>query len=202
MKSPKFGIIAVDYENHVPRGGMIEGLKTIINQTYQNFEIVICHDGPKSYPYDQEAGFYELNIKPHIINTPEWKGEWGHYSRDYAMRYAYENMPDCDYYIQFNIDNQFEPHAFETIKNKIEETKSDIIIFTVRHYKAFGGNPFRGIPPVLCNIDVMQLVAHKDLWAKYDFWYRYEGTSDGFIYQRMCEENIWVNIEECLGDNF
>ena len=202
MKNPKFGIIAVDYEHHVPRSGMIEGLKTITNQTYQNFDIVICHDGPKSYDYSEEAGFNELGITPHIINTPEWMGEWGHYSRDYAMRYAYENMPDCDYYIQFNIDNQFEPHAFETIKNKIEDTESGIIIFTVRHYKAAGGQPFRGIPPVNCNIDVMQLVAHKDIWADTGFWYRYEGTSDGFIYEKMCSENSWVNIEECLGDNF
>ena len=202
IKGPKFGIIAVDYEHHVPRSGMIEGLKSIANQTYKNFEIVICHDGPKELPYDQEEGFNELNISPHILNLDHWRGNYGHHSRDFAMRYAYEDLPDCDYYIQFNIDNKFELHAFQTIADKIKETKSDIIIFTVRHYKAANGQPFRGIPPVLCNIDCMQLVAHKDLWAKYDFWYRKEFTSDGHIYQRMCEENSWVNIEECLGDNY
>ena len=202
MKNPKFGIIAVDYENHVPRQGMIDGLQSIANQTYKNFDIVICHDGPKNKSYSDEIDFDGMGLKPHIINTPRWMGEWGHYSRDHAMRYAYENMPDCDYYIQFNIDNKFEPNAFEVIKNKIKSTKSDIIIFTVRHYKAAGGQPFRGIPPVNCNIDVMQLVAHKEIWAKTGFWYRYEGTSDGFIYEKMCNENSWVNIEECLGDNY
>ena len=202
MKDPKFCIIAVDYENHVPRQGMVEGLRSISNQTYKNFEMVICHDGPRERSYSDEINFMDMNLNPHIINTPEWRGEWGHYSRDYAMKYAYENMPDCDYYIQFNIDNKFEPHAFQTIVDKIKETKSDIIIFTVRHYKAAGGQPFRGIPPVNCNIDVMQVVAHKDVWKKTGFWYRYEGTSDGFIYEKMCKENSWVNIEECLGDNY
>jgi hypothetical protein len=202
MKEPKFGIIAVDYENHVPRQGMIDGLQSIANQTYKNFEIIICHDGPKEKPYSDEIDFDKMGLKPHIINTPKHNGEWGHYSRDYAMKYAYKNIPDCNYYIQFNIDNKFELNAFEVISDKIKQTKSDIIIFTVRHYKAAGGRPFIGVPPVNCNIDVMQLVAHKKIWKKEGFWYRYEGVSDGLIYEKMCNENSWVNIEECLGDNY
>ena len=89
MKEPKFGIIAVDYENHVPRQGMIDGLQSIANQTYKNFDIVICHDGPKAKPYSEEIDFAGMGLSPHIINTPNWMGEWGHYSRDLALTYAY-----------------------------------------------------------------------------------------------------------------
>ena len=198
----KFAIIAVDYENHVPRQGMVDGIKSLSNQTYKDFEVIICHDGPKEIPYEEEIDFNSLGLSPHIINTKKRNNDWGHSSRDMAMKYAYKNLPDCDYYIQFNIDNLFEPEAFEVINNRIVETESPIVIFSVRHYKAAGGAPFTGLPPKACHIDAMQLVAHKDAWKKTGFWYRTEGISDGYIYEKMCEENNWVHIPQVLGDNF
>jgi hypothetical protein len=199
LKNPKFGIIAVDYEGHVPRDGMIAGIKSIADQAYKNFEIIICHDGPKAKPYAEEIDFESLGVKTHTINTEYNMGCYGHYSRDLAMKYAYENT-DCDYYIQFNIDNKFVPNAFELIKNKIEETGSEIIIFGIWHHK--NGSFLSGVPPVVCGIDAMQLVGHKEMWKKFDFWYDKSDLSDGYIYQRICSEVPWVNIPENLGDNF
>ena len=195
--TPKFSVIAVDYEHHVPRDGFRNGIKSLADQTFKDFELIICHDGPKTTPYEEEINFEELGLNPIIINTPEHMHHWGHFSRDMAMRQA-----SGQYFVQFNIDNVFYPDAFEKISNKLDESEEDIVIFQVRHFKAFGGNPFRGIPPVINNIDCMQLVASRKIWEDINFWYRYEGESDGLIYQDMCSRYPWVELPECLGDNY
>jgi len=194
---PKFSIIAVDYEHHVPREGMKKGLQSLANQTFKDFELIICHDGPKEEPYEYDEILKELGLKAVIINTPEHMNNWGHSSRDMAMKIA-----EGDYFVQFNIDNIFYNNAFERISSKLDEVPEDIVIFQVRHFKAAGGSVFRGVPPKNCFIDAMQLVASKKIWTEIGFWYRLEGTSDGLIYEDMCNRYPWAELPECLGDNF
>jgi hypothetical protein len=186
----------------VPREGMVKGIESLANQTYKDFDLIICHDGPKKIPYEDEINFAELGLSPHLINTEVRMNDWGHSSRDLAMRYAYENLPECDYYIQFNIDNYFESNAFETINTFIKNFPVGIVIFSVRHWKAVGGSTFSGIPPILYNIDAMQLVAHKDIWESSGFWSDKSETSDGVIYENLCKQNKFYIINECLGDNY
>jgi len=44
---PKFSILSTDYDKHVPRDKMKQGLETISMQTFKDFELIIVHDGPK-----------------------------------------------------------------------------------------------------------------------------------------------------------
>ena len=194
---PKFSIIAVDYDKHVPRDGMRKGLESLARQTFKDFELIICHDGPKEDPYEYDPILEELGLKAVILNTPEYMNNWGHSSRDLAMRSAVG-----DYFIQFNIDNIFYDNALERINQKLEEVNEEIVIFQVIHHKAAGGAVFRGVPPRHCFIDAMQLVASKKIWTEIGFWYRLEGTSDGLIYEDMCNRYPWVELPECLGVNF
>lgn len=193
----RFSVIAVDYDGHVPRSGMVEGLKSLGRQTFKDFNVVICHDGPTDGEHHYHRLAEELGLDITVINTPEWMNNWGHSSRDMAMRIA-----TGDYFIQFNIDNLFYDHAFERINAKLNEVDEDIVIFQVLHYKAAGGAVFSGIPPKHCFIDAMQLVAHRDIWKDIGYWYRYEGTSDGMIYEDMCNRYPWAELPECLGVNY
>lgn len=194
----KFSVIAVDYEGHVPREGMIRGIESLANQTFKDFELIICHDGPKNIPYEEEIDFNGLGLDPIIINTPEHMHHYGHYSRDMAMRQA-----TGEYFIQFNIDNLFYPEAFERIAKTLDSIQEEIVIFQVKHFKINGGAiPFPGIPPHHCNIDAMQLVASKRIWTEIDFWHRKEESSDGLIYQDMCSRYPWAELPELLGENY
>lgn len=210
-KEKRFCIIAVDYEYHVPREhddrfidstSIMRGLESLGAQTFKDFNVVICHDGPKQVPYEDEGiDFNELGLDPYVINTENRWSDWGHSSRDFAMEYAYENNLG-EYYIQFNIDNELFPQALQVLSDAIDSSENEIFIFPVHHWKASGGDIFRGVPPRLCNIDCMQLVAHKNVWKSVGMWYNKDAMSDGIIYQDMCERFPWTEVQECLGHNF
>ena len=225
----KLCVIAVDYEHHVPRDennifrtSIFKGLQSLADQTFKDFDLIICHDGPKEKTYEEEGlDFEKMGLSPIILNTPERMNDWGHSSRDYAMRYAYENNIG-EYYAIFNIDNYFEPWAFSRIAKEIKHTNSKIILFPVKHYKAFVGqvlNPdpheplnskmhsagiyFLKANPFAKNIDAMQLVAHRDIWKKNNFWWNKDFCADGIMYNIMCMKDGYSNIKnQCLGHNF
>lgn len=195
---PRFSVIAVDYEHHVPRDGFREGIKSLANQTFKDFELIICHDGPKEVPYSEEIDFEALGLDPIIINTPQHLGEWGHPSRDMAMRQA-----NGEFFIQFNIDNIFYPEAFEKIDKRLTEAQTKIAIFQILHFKINNGAvPFTGLPPTVTHIDAMQLVAHRDIWEEAGYWHRTDFCADGYIYQDMCMKHAWAEIPEVLGNNY
>lgn len=206
----RFTVIAVDYENHVPReaGNPSEspsierGLRSLANQTFKDFNVVLCHDGPKDRSYaDEGIDFDELGLDVTVISTDARYNRFGHPSRDHAMRYAYENNMG-EFYIGFNVDNFFFPDAFEKIDQFIDECDSDIVIFPVHHWKHVGGEIFYPLPPVYGNIDVMQLVASAEIWKNVGFWYSNEFAADGVIYDHICKTNRWQLLDECLGHNY
>ena len=195
---PKFSIIAVDYDGHVPREGMKAGLQSLADQTFKDYELIIIHDGPKTIPYEEEFDFSVFKNPPVFLNTPYRINDWGHSSRDMGMRVA-----SGDYFLQFNIDNIHFPHALEKISQRIDETGDPIIIFSIYHFKINGDSePFRGLPPVYCNIDALQLVASRQTWEEVGYWYEKEPSADGVIYQDMCTKFNYSHIEEVLGNNY
>lgn len=195
---PKFSIIAVDYDGHVPREGMDRGLRSLANQTFKDFELIIVHDGPKQKPYKDETDLSIFPSPPLLLEHTERVNDWGHTGRDSGMRQA-----KGDYILHFNIDNILYPDCLKIISDKIDETASPIVIFTIKHYKINGGTqPFSGLPPVWCNIDALQLVAKREIWEEMNYWYDRHETSDGRIYEQMCKRYPYVHIGEVLAENY
>jgi glycosyltransferase involved in cell wall biosynthesis len=194
----KFSIIAVDYENHVPRQGMMKGLNSLANQTFKDFELIVVHDGPKEIAYEEEFDFSVFKNKPIFLNTPERMNNWGHSGRDLGMRNA-----SGDFFFHFNIDNLLYPDCLEKINNKLETTNALVVLFAILHYKINNGTiPFYGLPPVYHNIDALQLVAHREIWKGLDYWYDLHEQGDSAIYQRICENYGWAYIDEVLAENY
>lgn len=193
----KFSIIAVDYEHHVNRIGMRQGLSSLAAQSFKDYELIVVHDGPKNIPYEDEFDF-SLFPSVRFMNNPVRIGDWGHTGRDLGMRNA-----EGEYFFHFNIDNLLYMNCLQTISDKIDETNSPVVIYTIKHYKANGGlEPFTGLPPIHCHIDAMQLVARKDVWENVGYWYTREGTSDGIIYEEICKRYPYVHINEVLAENY
>ena len=194
----KFSIIATDYEFHTPRDDMRRGLKSIADQTFKDYELIIVHDGPKKISYENEIDLSIFDKSPKIINTPKRINDYSHSSKDLGMKIA-----SGDYILHFNINNLLYSNCLEKISNKINKTKSPIIIFAIYHHKINGYNsPFTGLPPILYKIDALQLVAQRKIWQEIGYWYDKSNESDGKIYQDMCLKYPWTHINEILAENF
>ena len=198
---PKFTIIATDAENHVPRNKMKQGVRSILDQTFDDYELLIIHDGPRSKEFE-----VELPSNAQLLETEKFYGiygleefyagyGWGHHSRDMGLKLA-----KGEYILHFNIDNILYPQALQTISDKIDKTKADIIIFACKHEK-FDVQYFSGIPPVMGKVDLLQCVASKKAWDSIGGWHRYDHSSDGYLFQEMVEKYGYVHIPEVLGEN-
>jgi hypothetical protein len=207
---PKFSILATDYDKHVPRDKMHLGLQTLAMQTFKDFELIICHDGPKEKTYEEEGvDFKYLDLNPIVINTDKRNNDWGHSSRDKMMR-----MAKGDWIVHFNIDNILYPSCLQKISEKIDETSKKLIIsnkdpdkfsiiFYIYHWKIYGNTKvFKGIPPKLMNTDLLQMVISRKIWEEIGYWYNRAERSDGVIYEKIGKDYPWVVIPEILGENF
>ena len=198
---PKFSIIATDAENHVTREKMKQGVRSILDQTYEDYELLIIHDGPRSNPFE-----LDLPENARLLETEKFYGiygldefyagfGWGHHSRDMGIKVA-----EGEYILHFNIDNILYPHALQTISDKIDKTKADVVIYACTHEK-FDIKYFSGIPPVMGKIDLLQCVASKKAWESVGGWHRYDHSSDGFLFEEIIARYGYVHIPEVLGEN-
>jgi hypothetical protein len=208
---PKFSILATDYEKHVPRDKMKQGIQTIGMQTFRDFELIICHDGPKEKTYEEEGvNFKYLNLDPIIMNTNKRNDDWGHTSRDKMLRIA-----KGDWIIHFNIDNILYPFCLEQLSEKIDSTIDKLsyskkntdkfsVIFYIKHWKIdpTGNSVFKGIPPKLMNTDLLQMVISRKIWEEVGYWYNRMERSDGIIYEEIGKKYPWIVLPELLGENF
>ena len=198
---PKFTIIATDAENHVPRNRMKQGVKSILNQTFTDYELLVIHDGPRSKEFE-----LDLPDNARLIETDQFYGiygleefyagyGWGHHSRDLGIKEA-----TGEYILHFNIDNILYPHALQTISDTIDKTRSEVIIYACTHEK-FGVKYFSGIPPVMGKVDLLQCVASKRAWESIGGWHRYDHSADGFLFEEIISKYGYVHIPEVLGEN-
>ena len=194
---PRFSIIATDYEHYIPRDLAQRGLNSLLAQTFDDYELLIVHDGPKDVPYEEEfdmSGFKNLRV----INTPARMNNLGNSSRELGVREA-----AGDYILHFNIDNILYPECLQTVSDKIDATGSKVVIFCIKHFKWDGGrNAFTGVPPISCNIDNLQLVASRGAWQLVGANYNNGYISDSVIYERMCKVYPWVHINKILAENY
>ena len=201
---PKFTVIATDAENHVPRNKMKQGVDSLFKQNFKDFELLIIHDGPRVGSYDDEldnipenTGFIYTDQHYGIYGLEEFYAGygWGHHSRDLGLK-----MAQGEYILHFNIDNILYPQALQTISDKIDKTKAEIVVFACKHEK-FDIQYFSGIPPVMGKVDLLQCVASKKAWDSIGGWYRYDHSADGYLFQEMVAKYGYVHIPEVLGEN-
>lgn len=198
---PKFTIIATDAENHVPRDRMKQGVRSILNQTFTDYELLIIHDGPRSKEFE-----LDLPDNARLMETEQFYGVygleefyagygWGHHSRDLGIKEA-----AGEYILHFNIDNILYPHALQTISDKIDKTKAEVVIYACTHEK-FDIKYFSGIPPVMGKVDLLQCVASKKAWNSIGGWHRYDHSADGFLFEDIIARYGYTHIPEVLGEN-
>jgi hypothetical protein len=135
-----------------------------------------------------------------------------------------------DYIVHFNADNLLYPHALETVAAEIyapprlvspkgravDPTPADIVLMPIRMR---GQVQFRGVnirdpsrahelcciltasPPVLNNIDAMQLVMKRKLWLAEGCWHDKAADGDGRMYEAFCAKYPYRTCSDVLGEH-
>jgi hypothetical protein len=89
-----------------------EIIGSLINQTHQNWELLLIHDGPNSTNLDKLIEcINDKRIK--YTETSTRIGEWGHPYRKWALDNIDILSPNTDYIVITNGDNNHFPHYCE-----------------------------------------------------------------------------------------
>lgn len=221
MLKPKFSIIGTHYDEAISDEGMMQCLESVDKQTYQDFEMLLYHDGPLSRPL---PSFDHLKNKPIFRATKKRYNDWGHSLRDLGIKEA-----KGEWIVHLSIDNTMSETALEDLVTAMKinedfakkagyppETKKsfDIIIAPIimegciRRPVDLGltrtRNPkhnliFAGIPPHLGNVDLLQFVAKRELWLKEGGWYDKRETGDGYIIQELTSKYGYTYCNDIIG---
>ncbi|WP_288146922.1 glycosyltransferase family 2 protein [Thomasclavelia cocleata] len=113
----KFSIIMPVYnaENYVNKGIM-----SIVNQTYNNWELIIIDDGSNDNTYNVcKKMIFDPRIRLFRINN-----SGPSYARNYGL-----DKSDGDYILFLDSDDYFEINALNILKGEIEKNNSELIFF-------------------------------------------------------------------------
>ena len=202
MSEYKFSIVCPHYDGVISDDVFLEGMQSIDNSTYKNFEVLVYHDGPTSRPLPDLSQF---SFTHRYKATKKRYNDWGHSLRDLGIREA-----KGEYIVHFNPDNILYPKALEALSN----CERDILISPVvlegtlrigPYIQRTGEDKHRcfldGYPPIFHNIDCMQLVMKRSLWLSKGGWYNKEEQSDGKMYEEFCKEYHPEYCSEVIGVN-
>ncbi|MGI9481073.1 MAG: glycosyltransferase [Hyphomicrobiales bacterium] len=222
-QSPFFSVVMVDYEHHVPRDRFRRGVQCFGEQSFQSFELLIFHDGPKEMPYEEELSAVS---KPEFLRTFATEARenvWGHTNRDRGIRAA-----RGEWIVHTNADNVFYPDALERLAAKIHDaspvvqeqtvtTEKQVVIFPILmrgmapvrstlakcpEYEEEMTFILSGIPVRINHIDAMQFVTRRDIWLAEGGWYDTSFAADGVLYERLAQKYSIAAMTEVLGEHW
>lgn len=214
---PFFSVIVVHYEGSVSRHEAIRCLQSLYHQKYDNFEILLLHDGPRVHPWETDEFPPPPTLRLKVHSTAQRANDYGHSLRDLGLGMArgqYVLITNADNYhytdmllkVYQEITRPYPP----VLIHDIDRTAADIIIFGIlaKGYLSLGTHEnlidFRefnlemaarqwlylsGYPAVVKNIDCMQFVMRRDLWLREGGWYiKVSQAADGLLFQEMVKK--------------
>jgi len=224
----KFSIIVPHYDGVISDKVLCQGLDSLSQSTYKNFEVLIYHDGPVSRPFPNIEG-YGLDYK--FKETKKRYNDWGHSLRDLGIREA-----TGDFIVHFNPDNILYDYALQqmvdtrdmykeiSIHDKLNLANTnkthddfkncyDVIInpcILEGCLRLPNGSIFRthntehhlimdGFPVMPFNIDCMQLVASKKIWLNMGGWHDKSETSDGKLLSAIYNKYGGIYTQSIMG---
>ena len=164
----KIHILAVAY---LRLGELKVFVQSILNQSSDDWFLTICHDGPNdefNSIMENYVASGSNNIK--FFHTETRFNDYGHTLHDLMLKEI-----KGEYVLLTNADNYFIPKAIEYLKNCINETNADVIIYDMIHSHNRPGG--RLLPPYSffetdfnrLSIDVSAAIVNETLAGKVGF---------------------------------
>ena len=217
MSNPFFSIIVPHYDGAISDETFVEGMQSIASSNFDDYEVLIYHDGPTSRPIPD---LNQFGFKYKYRETNKRYNDWGHSLRDLGIKEA-----SGEYIIHFNPDNLLDLEAMGSIKKSIilsclahkslvgapeyfNVCVSPILMEGV--VRLFNGALQRthrtkdllimdGVPPIKLNIDCMQVVASKIAWLSIGGWHNKSETSDGDLIEQLVKKYGYCYCPQIIG---
>ncbi len=193
MKSNKVRILISSYLNK-PYENRINTLKCLIysllSQTYQNFEILIHHDGPLEDKNLKEK-IESIDDRISFIETEERKNKWGFHER-HALAVKDDN---ADYILFTNDDNYYVPVFLQHFINILTTKNSELVycnlIHNERSYGVIDAFPEIGYVDLGCFITSLRLI-------KETSWDSFAKEADGIYFKKLASKTNAIKINNIL----
>lgn len=216
MSAPRFSICVPHYQPSIPHDTYRRGIASILGQTFQSFEILAYHDGPM---VEED---WRHSVKP--IPTKKRYADWGATLLDKGIKKA-----KGEFCVFFNPDNVLYPHALESINRALSAPpmyagdNPDLCIMPIKmmgvmirwlpddkgeykhmHTRSKGAPWYQiltGIPPMLFNIDRLQMVVRTSIMREHGGWWDKSERSDGAIFNKLAERYGYRSVSEVCGEH-
>lgn len=135
VQKPLIEIIAVTYQQPGPLKVLVQ---CFLNQTADNWKLVVIHDGPDAAFDALMSGYADRRISH--WSTPNRFNDWGHSLRDMGLKKA-----RGDFVLLTNGDNYYVPQFVALVTKAIDAANPDLVIFNLlSHYTGTDQAP---LPP-------------------------------------------------------
>ena len=133
---PLFTVIVADYERSVPREHFRRKMACLAEQSCEDFEVLVYHDGPKAQSYAEDLQGGPMHPATRFFTTPTHAGDWGHSARDLGIRAA-----RGQWIIHTNADNVFYPSLIAALKDVATDPDAWVFAHPPQRYP-IGLRPF------------------------------------------------------------
>lgn len=203
----KISIIAVHHHESTPQERFNAFLQSLRDQTFRDFECILIHDGPlgKTPPTEWFEGTNLI-----FIESKERTKMGGNKNRQEAMDTA-----TGEWIMQTSSDNVYYKDALNAVVE--HECDCGAIVFPVkmvgleqdgnaihyaspRDYTKF--TILKGNPVKVGNIDLMQMVAKKEVYDKIGGWFDYTHLCDGIVFEKIAANTTVKFRSEIIGEHW
>jgi GT2 family glycosyltransferase len=173
-------------------------ISSLVCQTYENWELLLIHDGPNNNGLKTYIGNDE-RIK--FIETKERIGNWGHGLRKWALE-ELENYTDADYVVITNADNYYTPRFVEYLLRGFDQSHTAVATYcseTVHSYKSWQVLPAkleRGF------LDCGAVMIKKNIACEVGWADTESHSADWTFFQDIAHKYSWKNFIKVKGALF
>tara|TARA_B100002019_G_C21254873_1_gene593256 strand:- start:276 stop:1853 length:1578 start_codon:yes stop_codon:yes gene_type:complete len=156
---PNYDLVSIILPTWERSGHLIEAINSVLNQTYQNFELIVIGDNCKSLDRVMRDWFRgQTKIK--WYNLENNYGAGGAIPRNYALK----NLALGQYIAYMDNDNTIEPTHIEDLRNAIEGVD---YAFTDMN---MDGRILKCREPKRYRIDTSSIMHRKELLERHGYW--------------------------------
>ena len=205
----KYSVIIAYYKGcSEDENKLITLLNTLVYQEYDDFEVLVVHDGVIPTPL-LFKDYKSLNVR--FLCTDNHYNKFGHPSRSLGIKES-----KGDFLLITNHDNTYNTNMFKHLDTIIKPDKIGMYILNVRMVgmryadgKLGYDEPrdaktsiiLTGEPVEIGNIDIMQVVIRKDVWNSVGGWNNNAADSDGVLIKKMSKNYKLLQDSFIMGEH-